>query len=40
MGFTDRALNKAIYDAQDTDHDHKVSMDGELIFLIMNACSL
>ena len=31
MGFTDRALNKAIYDAQDTDTDQKFSMEGELI---------
>ena len=28
MGFTDRVLNKAIYEAQDTDRDHKVSLDG------------
>jgi len=29
MGFTDHALNKAIYDAQDQDRDHKVSMEGK-----------
>jgi hypothetical protein len=34
MGFTDRALNRTIYDTHDTDTDQKFSMDGEFIFYI------
>ena len=30
MGFANRNLNNAIYNAQDSDHDHMISLDGIL----------